>query len=137
MMIKLPLFIGAIPLFAAAPRPVELLTFSNPASIRAYIVQQAKFAGVPPSRALFIVQHESHFDPTMTGDTDKVCPRTGRKQRSRGLWQISDCYHSEVDDATAYSVVRSTVWAMSRLLSKPNEWSTWKFRHRWHARQES
>jgi len=135
LLTKVALVSAILPIgIAVASASTPPLTFPDHASIRAYIVQEANSAGVPPAEALFIAQHESHFDPTSTGDTDKTCPQTGVKQRSRGLWQISDCYHPEVDDATAYSVVRSTAWAIRQMLDNPNEWSTWRFRNKLHPR---
>jgi hypothetical protein len=130
---KLSFVVTTVPItLAAAPSPAPPSAFPDQASIRAYIVLEARSARVPPAVALFIVQHESHFDPTTTGDTDKICPQTGLQQRSRGLWQISDCYHPEVDDEAAYSVVRSTAWALRQILKNPNEWSSWRFRHKWY-----
>ena len=83
-------------------------------------------------RALFIVRHESNFDPKRIGDDDKVCPITGKKQNSRGLWQISDCYNPQVSDVCAYDVICSTIWAIPKVKNTPDIWSVWRFRNEWY-----
>ena len=126
--------VGAFLMFAiniaVVPAPPPNTLHWSADSIKSFIADRARVAGVPVAQALFIAEHESQFDPTRLGDTDKVCPSTGLIQRSRGLWQISDCYHPEIDDATAYNVKRSTAWAMRQLLINPNEWSSWKNRRK-------
>src|SRR5689334_4481464 len=64
------------------------------ADLKAYIQLQAKAHGVNPTLALWIVQHESSFDPTRMGDDGQ----------SRGLWQISRIWHPEVTDACAMDI---------------------------------
>jgi Lysozyme like domain len=76
------------------------------------------------AEALFIAQHESQFDPTTMGDTDKTCA-DGSTMRSRGLWQINSCAWPEINDATAFSVVSSTEWAMIHINENPDIWSAW------------
>jgi hypothetical protein len=86
--------------------------------VKAYIQSQARAYGVNPSLALWIVKHESQFDPHAKGDGEA----------SRGLWQISKIYHPEVSDAVAFNVASSTDWSLARIRSgKVNEWSTYKF----------
>lgn len=116
--------------------------FSRSSSTVAYFVTgMAKIYGVDPATAVWIASHESQlswrgdvFNPALVGDDDKICPQgpnKGKKQRSRGLWQISDCYHPEVSDAVAFDIVSSTIWAMPQMKKNPNQWSTWKFRKQW------
>jgi hypothetical protein len=86
--------------------------------VKAYVQTQALDHGVNPKLALWIVKHESQFNPRAKGDGEA----------SRGLWQISKIYHPEVPDAVAFNVVSSTEWSLERIRSgKANEWSTYRF----------
>lgn len=87
-------------------------------AVKAYVGTEALAYGVNPSIALWIVKHESHFNPRAKGDGEA----------SRGLWQISRIYHPEVSDAMAFSVTSSTQWSLERIRAgKANEWSTYRF----------
>lgn len=86
--------------------------------VKAYVRAQAMEFGVNPLLALWIVRHESQFNPRARGDGEA----------SRGLWQISKIYHPEVSDAAAFSVATSTEWSLERIRAgKANEWSTYRF----------
>jgi hypothetical protein len=86
--------------------------------VRAYVQSQAAKLGVNPKLALWIVKHESQFNPRAKGDGEA----------SRGLWQISKIYHPEVSDAMAFNVASSTEWSLERIRSgKVREWSTYRF----------
>jgi hypothetical protein len=86
--------------------------------LQSYIQAQALKHGVSPKLALWIVKHESQFNPRAKGDGEA----------SRGLWQISKIYHPEVSDAMAFNVRSSTQWSHERIRSgKANEWSTYRF----------
>jgi hypothetical protein len=86
--------------------------------VKAYVQTQAAEYGVNPKLALWIVKHESQFNPHAKGDSEA----------SRGLWQISKIYHPEVSDAVAFNVASSTEWSLERIRSgKVNEWSTYRF----------
>ena len=86
--------------------------------VKAYVQTQALEFGVNPKLALWIVKHESSFNPRAKGDGET----------SRGLWQISKIYHPEVSDAEAFNVASSTEWSLERIRSgKVNEWSTYRF----------
>lgn len=88
-------------------------------TVAEYVAQEARDAGVPLARALYVARVESKgFDAFATGDMDITCPRgpnKGKPVRARGLWQITECYHPEVTDAEAYSFIWSTQWALPRL----------------------
>jgi hypothetical protein len=85
--------------------------------VRAYVRTQAAQQGVDPQLALWIVKHESSFNPRARGDGEA----------SRGLWQISRVYHPEVTDAQAFSVESSTEWSLGRIRAgKVNEWSSYR-----------
>jgi len=91
---------------------------SNALAVRAYVQSEALEHGVNPKLALWIVKHESQFNPYAKGDGEA----------SRGLWQISKIYHPEVSDAAAFNVASSTEWSLERIRSgKANEWSTYRF----------
>jgi len=91
---------------------------SNPQEVKAYVQTEAVEHGVNPTLALWIVKHESEFNPRAKGDGEA----------SRGLWQISRIYHPEVSDAMAFNVASSTQWSLERIRSgKANEWSTYRF----------
>jgi hypothetical protein len=86
--------------------------------VKAYVRTQAVEYGVNPKLALWIVKHESQFNPRAKGDGEA----------SRGLWQISKIYHPEVSDAEAFNVTSSTEWSLERIRSgKVNEWSTYRY----------
>jgi hypothetical protein len=86
-------------------------------AVRAYVQTEAVEHGVNPKLALWIVKHESHFNPLAKGDGEA----------SRGLWQISKIYHPEVSDAAAFNVASSTEWSLQRIRSgKAKEWSTYR-----------
>ena len=90
----------------------------NAQEVKAYVQTQAMEHGVNPKLALWIVKHESQFNPRAKGDGEA----------SRGLWQISRIYHPEVSDAVAFNVASSTEWSLERIRSgKVNEWSTYRF----------
>jgi hypothetical protein len=95
------------------PRSVETAQ-----AVKAYVRTQALERGVDPKLALWIVKHESSFNPRAKGDGEA----------SRGLWQISRIYHPEVPDAVAFNVASSTEWSLDRIRSgKVQEWSTYRF----------
>jgi len=86
--------------------------------VKAYVRTQAVEYGVNPKLALWIVKHESQFNPRARGDGEA----------SRGLWQISKIYHPEVSDAMAFNVASSTDWSLERIRSgKAYEWSTYRY----------
>ena len=86
--------------------------------VKAYVRTQAVEHGVSPSLALWIVKHESQFNPRAKGDGEA----------SRGLWQISKIYHPEVSDEMAFNVASSTEWSLGRIRSgKAYEWSTYRY----------
>lgn len=87
---------------------------------KSYIAKEAEIKGINPSLALCIVTHESNFNENAKGD-DKG------SSYSRSWWQISNKWHPEVSDETAYSLEKSTEWALERIKEGyVNEWSTRK-----------
>jgi hypothetical protein len=125
IVIEAPLEPTAIELNNHSPMP----SWDNESIVR-YVASEAIEVGVSVPLALFIVEHESQFDPTRTGDTDKVCPPDsllpGQVMHARGLWQSVDCWHiTELPNAAAYDVVSSTAWALPELKRHPQTWSTY------------
>ncbi len=92
-------------------------------NLKAYVATQAKAYGVNPILALWIVQHESSFDPTRKGDDGN----------SRGLWQISSIYHPEVSDACAFDPSCSTRWSLAWIAQgNVMQWSSRRFCRAWY-----
>jgi hypothetical protein len=103
--------VPANPLRSRSDRPTAL-------QVKAYVQTEAVQHGVNPTLALWIVKHESQFNPRAKGDGEA----------SRGLWQISKIYHPEVSDAMAFNVRSSTEWSLERIRAgKASEWSTYRF----------
>lgn len=88
-------------------------------SIRNYIIEQSKIYGVDETQALFIVEHESKFNPQAIGDDGQ----------SIGLWQISKKWHPEVGEKCSTDFRCSTLWSIKRIKQGYiNEWSAWRLR---------
>jgi len=86
-------------------------------AVKSFVRQRANDYGVSPFLALWIVKHESSFNPQAKGDGEA----------SRGLWQISRVYHPEVSDDVAFDVQSSTDWSLARIRDgKVNEWSAYR-----------
>ncbi|MGH9679334.1 MAG: hypothetical protein ACRD4Y_05250 [Candidatus Acidiferrales bacterium] len=103
---------------AFAPPSTVAISPARRMSLRNYVQNAAKAAGVSPRVAEWIVSHESSHRPGITGDGGE----------SRGLWQINRNWHPEVSDACAYDVRCSTRWSLERIREgHSNEWSTWKY----------
>ena len=121
--VKVTIYKSHRPRLATLPRlpanPLKLQSDKPTAlEVKAYVQTEATEYGVNPKLALWIVKHESQFNPRAKGDGEA----------SRGLWQISRIYHPEVTDAMAFNVASSTEWSLERIRSgKVNEWSTYRF----------
>jgi hypothetical protein len=105
--------------FSRVPADLRIAQGDRPSApeVKAYVRTQAVEHGVDPRLALWIVKHESSFNPRAKGDGEA----------SRGLWQISRIYHPEVSDARAFNVATSTEWSLERIRSgKVNEWSSYR-----------
>lgn len=114
----------------------------DPDAVREFVRETAIKRGADPRVALFILEHESQADEdvitgAVIGDSHLICnlpksPNYGKKMRSRGGWQISDCSHYEVSDKIAFDIVASTELVMDWIKTNPNQWSTWRFRKQWY-----
>jgi hypothetical protein len=120
--LKLTIYKSQGPPLAMVSRPAGLppaMTGERPGvkEVRAYVRTAATEYGVDPNLALWIVKHESSFNPLAKGDGEA----------SRGLWQISKIYHPEVSDEQAFGVKSSTAWSLERIRDgKINEWSSYR-----------
>jgi len=81
---------------------VDAYTIENTNNVFALIEYFSIKYGVPEGVLDYIVRNESTYNPVAVGDTHLKCHRTGEMMRSRGLVQISDCYH-EVTDFEAFN----------------------------------
>jgi Transglycosylase SLT domain len=111
---------GQVQSVSSVPARTPKLPGNRPSAleVKAYVQTKALEQGVNPQLALWIVKHESEYNPHAIGDGEA----------SRGLWQISKIYHPEVSDAAAFSVASSTEWSLARIRSgKAKEWSTYRF----------
>lgn len=72
-----------------------------------------------------IVNAESEGSTTIIGDMGIVCKRTGKPVRSRGVVQISECYHPEVTDTEAFNE-QFSIKFLAKNIKEGNchEWST-------------
>lgn len=110
------------PADAANPQaaPATFGTFgtrTNVQAVKSLVRDRANEYGVSPFLALWIVKHESSFNPQAKGDGEA----------SRGLWQINKIYHPEVSDDVAFGVRSSTDWSLQRIRDgKVNEWSAYR-----------
>lgn len=103
------------------PPPAPPNAFQDGTSLIApeYIRWMALEYKVDPAMALYIAEHESHFDTRAIGDHGQ----------SYGAWQINRYYNPGVSVACAHDPECSTDWTMKQLAAgKANLWSTWRFR---------
>lgn len=108
------------PIFTAAAQTPPTPQIFN---LRAYVADEAFAFHVTTTDALWIVQHESSFDPTRKGDDGQ----------SRGLWQISSIYHPEVSNECAFAASCATPWSLVWIAKGHiDEWSSWKCRYEWY-----
>ena len=119
------LVIGCFVLFtplAQADAPVR-----PPQSLESLISTYSRQYGVSEHLMTYIVQAESTGSTTIIGDMNIKCPYTGKPVRSKGLVQISDCYHPEVTDEQAFDAEFSIAFLARNLhLGNCHEWTTCK-----------
>ncbi len=101
--------------------------------VRAYILAEAKTAGVHVAKIEYIVENESRWNRHAKGDMNLICtnkrsPVYGKPVEARGPWQITKCWFPHISDEEAYDVEWSTKWALD-IISKSKKdciqlWST-------------
>lgn len=76
-----------------------------------------------------MVRRESNYDPDAVGDLHIYCHIKGKKRQqvySRGLVQISRCYHPEVSDKQAHDVDFSLCYLINEIgRGRGKQWSTY------------
>lgn len=83
----------------------------EPKTVEDIIRGIARSNNLNEDKVLFIAKCESQLEPSMLGDGHLMCTRTGKPMRSRGVWQINECYHPEVSDKQAFDPEWATNWA--------------------------
>lgn len=86
----------------------------KPKTVEDIIREKARSNNLNEDKVLFIAKCESQLGPTTLGDGHLTCPRTGKPMRSRGIWQINDCYHPQVSDKQAFDPAWATDWAIEK-----------------------
>ncbi len=129
--VALIIFVYAIHLKSLQYESVQLRQLTEKEQILLYLQDKSGSRRIF-NQAKWIIEHESKWNTQVVGDGDKKCPFTGKKQRSRGLVQISDCYNSKITDAQAFDWKFSVDFLVSNLKQgRASLWSSWKFRRVW------
>jgi hypothetical protein len=110
--------------FIEVKTPEPKTSEEKPKSIEELVREKARSSNLNEDKVLFITKCESELDPTKLGDGNLTCPSTGRPMRSRGLWQINQCYHPEVSDKQAFDPEWSTNWAI-KMFKKGTDSQEW------------
>ena len=85
-------------------------------TIEQRIVRVATAHNIATTTLFNLVMSESSLNPEVEdGDLDITCERTGKPIRSRGIVQISECYHPEISDDEAYSPEWSLNYAADKI----------------------
>ncbi len=96
----------------------------KPRSVEEIVRDKARSSNLNEDKVLFITKCESELDPTKLGDGNLTCPSTGKPMRSRGIWQINQCYHPEVSDKHAFDPEWATDWAI-KMFKKGTDSQEW------------
>lgn len=111
-------------LFAAlAASACDAAEGSAPSDLCAKVAQQAGFPASSMVTAVAIALAESSCDPNKTNKNGSSgdCPNGST---DRGLWQINDCYHPEVNEACAFDAACNAKAALA-ISSGGTNWSPW------------
>ena len=87
-------------------------------SIKDYVMNEVRNAGLDEYKAFMVVYNESRFNPEAT-----LVNAGGKNGIDRGLWQINSKYHPEVSNTCAYNYKCSTKEAI-RIIKKYG-WQEW------------
>jgi len=71
-------------------------------SIDSKITRYSSLYGVKEALVREIIKKESSFNEKAIGDMDIICKNTGKPVRARGLVQITECHHPNINDAQAF-----------------------------------
>ncbi len=89
------------------------------------IREKARINNLNEEKIIYIARCESQLDHQAVGDGNLTCASTKKPMRSRGIWQINECGHSEISDAQAFDPAWSTAWAME-VFKKGSEAKEWQ-----------
>ncbi len=99
--------------------PERLLTLEE------MIREKARINNLNEEKIIYIARCESQLDHQAVGDGNLTCASTKKPMRSRGIWQINECGHPEINDAQAFDPAWSTDWAME-VFKKGSEAKEWQ-----------
>lgn len=122
------LVVGALVAGGGAPAAAPLSPGPLSADLVGAYAYGAGFRGPGLVLAIAVSSPESGRDPARIGvnppnpASSHPCGRSG--SRDRGLWQINDCYHPDVDDACAFEPVCSAAAAF-RISGGGTVWRPW------------
>jgi len=85
-----------------------------PQTVEDIVRKLARSSNLDEDKVVFIAKCESQLEPKTLGDGHLTCKRTGEPMRSRGIWQINECYHPEVSDKQAFDPEWATNWAIKK-----------------------
>lgn len=97
----------------------------GPQTLEDMIREKARENGLDENEIVFVARCESELNYSAIGDGHLMCASTGNPMRSRGLWQINECGHSEISDKQAFDPIWSTDWAME-VFKKGDNAKEWK-----------
>lgn len=96
----------------------------KPKTVEEIIRAKARSNNLNEDKVLFIAKCESQLEPKTLGDGHLICPLDGKVMRSRGIWQINDCWHPEVSDKQAFDPEWATDWAL-KMFKKGTDSQEW------------
>lgn len=97
----------------------------QPENIYEKIQRYSRHFQVPPELIIHIATNESRLNPDAIGDMNIICKRTGKPVRSRGMFQISECYFPEISDRQAFDIDFSLIFVAQNIKNgKCHLWTT-------------
>lgn len=113
----------------------ESVEMVSTTTVKEYVLEQAKIAGVHVAKVDHMAEHESHYNTKAVGDMNITCERTGKPVRARGIFQITECFHPEVSDEQAFDYKWATAWALNIIAhSKKDCISQWATCASWYSK---
>lgn len=97
----------------------------RPLTLEEMIRERARINNLDEEKIIYIARCESRLDHQAIGDGNLTCASTKKPMRSRGIWQINECGHPEINDAQAFDPAWSTAWAME-VFKKGGEAKEWQ-----------
>lgn len=97
----------------------------RPLTLEEMIRERARINNLDEEKIIYIARCESQLNHQAIGDGNLTCASTKKPMRSRGIWQINECGHPEINDAQAFDPAWSTAWAME-VFKKGDEAKEWQ-----------